>query len=62
MRQLRVLDFLGHSKFTFMHDNDQVLLDWVPLLDQHLIDAWLVLLEEARDLHGPVSRHSLEIR
>ena len=62
MRQLRVLDLLGDPEFALVHDDDQVLLDGVALLDQHLVDAWFVLLEEAGDLHGSVPRHALEVR
>lgn len=44
-----------------MHDDDDVILDNVPLLDEHLAEAGLLFIEESGNLYSGVPRDSLKV-
>ena len=55
-----VLDLLTDAELAFVDDDEDLVFYLIPLLDQHLFAAGLVLLQEAGDLHRRVSIQSFE--
>ena len=62
MGKLGILHLFCDAELTLVHYYDQVLADRVALFDEYLVNARLVLLQKARDLHRRVPCYTLEVR